>query len=137
MNTRILVADDFEPWRRFVASLILLQQPRWRIVGEVSDGAETVKKAEELRPDLILLDISLPNQNGIEVARRIGQVVPDSKVLFLSAFDSLEIVEEARRTGAHGYVVKLDAARELVWAAKTVFRNQRFVSSKLKGLVVV
>jgi DNA-binding NarL/FixJ family response regulator len=137
LNKRILVADDFEPWRRFVSSLIFMEKHKWRIVGEGCDGIETVKKAEELRPDLVLLDIHLPNLNGLEAARQILQIVPDSKVLFLSGFDSLEMVEAALKTGAHGYVVKLDAARELIRGVESVFRGERFVCSRFKGRIPV
>jgi DNA-binding NarL/FixJ family response regulator len=137
MTTRILVADDYEPWRRFVASLVLFGQPQWRIVGEASDGAEIVRKAKELQPDLVLLDIRMPEINGFEAARQIVKIVPGAKILFLSGFDSPEMVEEAMRTGAHGYVVKLDAVRELVCAVESVFRGERFVSKRFKGCIAV
>ena len=133
MNIRFLVADDFSPWRRFVSSLILPKMPEWHIVCEVSDGIEAVTKAQELKPDIILLDIGLPGLNGIEAARQIGKIASDSKILFLSAFDSPEVVEEALNTGASGYVAKLDAASELVWAVEAAFQGKRFVSSRLKG----
>ena len=83
MTTRILVADDYEPWRRFVASLVLFGQPQWRIVGEASDGAEIVRKAKELQPDLVLLDIRMPEMNGFEAARQIVKIVPGAKNSFL------------------------------------------------------
>jgi DNA-binding NarL/FixJ family response regulator len=137
MTTRILVADDYEPWRRFVASLVLFGQPQWRIVGEASDGAEIVRKAKELQPDLVLLDIRMPEINGFEAARQIVKIVPGAKILFLSGFDSPEMVEEAMRTVAHGYVVKLDAVRELVCAVESVFRGERFVSKRFKGCIAV
>lgn len=137
MTTRILVADDYEPWRRFVASLVLFGQPQWRIVAEASDGAEIVRKAKELHPDLVLLDIRMPEMNGFEAARQIVKIVPGAKILFLSGFDSPEMVEEAMRTGAHGYVVKLDAVRELVCAVESVFRGERFVSKRFKGCIAV
>ena len=133
MNIRILVADDFVPWRRFVSSLILPKMPGWHIVCEASDGEEAIKKTEEFRPDMILLDIGLPKLNGIDAARQISKIAPESKILFLSAFDSQEIVEEALKTGASGYVVKLDAASELVGAMEAVFHGKQFVSSRLKG----
>jgi len=131
VNIRILVADDSAPWRRFVSSLILPERPEWHIVCEVSDGLEAVKKAEELRPDLILMDIGLPKLSGIDAARRISKIVSNLKILFLSAFDSLEIVQEALNTGASGYVVKLEAASELIGAVEAVFQGKRFISSGL------
>jgi len=133
VNIRILVADDFVPWRRFVSSVILPKKPGWHIVCEVSDGEEAIKKAEEFKPDLILMDIGLPKLNGIDAARQISKIAPESKILFVSAFDSQEVVEEALNTGASGYVVKLDTASELVGAVEAVFHGKQFVSSRLKG----
>jgi DNA-binding NarL/FixJ family response regulator len=133
VNIRILVADDFPIWRRFVSSLVLPKMPEWHIVCEVSDGVEAVTKAKEHKPDIILLDIGLPGLNGIEAARQISRVAPNSKILFLSAFDSPEVVEEALKTGASGYVAKLDAANELIGAVEAIFQGKRFVSSRLKG----
>jgi DNA-binding NarL/FixJ family response regulator len=126
------VVDDFEDWRRFVSS-ILQNEPGWQIVGEASDGLEAVKKAQELKPDLILLDISLPKVNGIEAARQIRKLTPNSAILFLSANDDLDIAREALNAGASGYVVKSDAGSELVSAVKAVFQGKRFVTSRLKG----
>jgi len=133
VKVRILVADDFEPWRRFVSSVILPKKPGWHIVCEASDGEEAIKKAEEFRPDMILLDIGLPKLNGIDAARQISKIAPESKILFLSAFDSQEVVEEALNTGASGYVVKLDAASELLEAMEAAFHGKQFVSRRLKG----
>jgi DNA-binding NarL/FixJ family response regulator len=93
---------------------------------------EAVEKAGDLRPELILLDIGLPKLDGIEAARQIRQIASNSKILFLSGFDSLEVVEEALNTGANGYVLKLDAARELIEAVEAVFQGERFISRRLK-----
>lgn len=132
---RILVVDDFPPWLRFVSSIVA-RQPGWQIVCEVSDGLEAVKKAEELQPDVAVLDIGLPELNGIEAARQIRKSVPNLKILFSSAFDSLDVVEEALNTGASGYVVKVDAESELIRAVEAVLQGKRFVSSALKGRIV-
>jgi DNA-binding NarL/FixJ family response regulator len=102
------VVDDYEPFRRFVCST-LRKRPALQIVGETSDGLEAVQKAEELQPDLILLDIGLPTISGIEAARRIREVSPASKILFVSENRSADIAEEALSTGAGGYVVKIPA----------------------------
>lgn len=106
--------------------------PEWHIVCEVSDGVEAVLKAQELKPDIILMDIGLPGLNGIEAARQISKVASNSKILFLSAFDSPEVVQEALNTGAGGYVAKLDAASELTAAVEAVFQGKQFVSSGLR-----
>jgi len=132
MRSSILVADDFEGWRRQVRSL-LRARPEWQVIAEASDGLEAVQKAEELKPDLILLDIGLPKLNGIEGARRIRQLSPRSKIVFLSLYNSLDVVQAALGTGALGYVLKSDARSELLPAVDAVLRSKQFVSSSLQG----
>src|SRR4030095_7378650 len=97
----VLVVDDDEPWRRHVCS-VLRSSPRWRVAGEASDGLEAVQQATALQPDLILLDIGLPKQNGIQAARRILEIDPRSKILFLSEYRSWDIAEAALCAGARG-----------------------------------
>jgi DNA-binding NarL/FixJ family response regulator len=126
------VVDDHEPWRRFV-STTLQNQPKLQVIGEALDGLEAVQKAEELQPDLIVLDIGLPSLNGIEAARRTLELSPKSKILFFSENRSWDIAEEALRTGAGGYVVKSDAAGELLPAVEAVLKGKRFVSASLAG----
>jgi len=130
---RVLAIDDYEPWRRFVCSA-LQKCPQLRVIGEVSDGLEAVRKAQELQPDLVLLDIGLPRLNGIEVAHRIRKLSPNSKILFLSETRSSEIAEEALRTGAGGYVVKSEAASELIPAVEAVLQDKQFLSASLAEL---
>ena len=126
----VLIVDDYEPWRRFLR-LTLAVREQLQIIAEVSDGPEAIQKAEELQPDLILLDIGLPTLNGIETARRIREVSPNSKILFVSENLSQDIAREALSTGAGGYVVKSDAARELLNAIQTVLEGKCFVSARL------
>jgi DNA-binding NarL/FixJ family response regulator len=128
---RVLVVDDFENWRRQVHSL-LQARPAWQVIAEASDGSEAVQKAEELKPDLIVLDVGLPNLNGIEAARQIRQRSPSSKIVFLSLNKDLNLVRAALGTGAQGYVLKTDARRELLPAMDAVLRGKQFVSSSLK-----
>jgi len=129
---RVLIVDDYEPWRRYFSTAIQ-KQPELQAIGEVSDGLEAVQKAQELQPDLILLDIGLPSLNGLEVARRIRKVSPASKILFVSEDRSADIAEEALRTGANGYLVKSYAGSELLPAVKAVLEGKRFVSANLSG----
>jgi DNA-binding NarL/FixJ family response regulator len=133
---RILVVDDYEPWSRYI-STTLQKQPELEVSGQVSDGLQAVQQAHELQPDLILLDIGLPTINGIEAARRIRKVSPSSKILFVSENRALEIAEEALNTGAGGYVLKSDAATELLPAIKAVLEGKRFVSASLAAHFLV
>jgi DNA-binding NarL/FixJ family response regulator len=127
---RVLVVDDYEPVRR-VVRLILEVRDDLQIVGEASDGLEAVQKAQELRPDLILLDIDLPRLNGIQAARRLRDLVPRAKVLFLSVESSSDVVREALNVGAVGYIYKLHTASELLPAIEMVLSGKQFVSSHL------
>jgi DNA-binding NarL/FixJ family response regulator len=103
----------------------------------VADGLEAVQQAQELQPDLILLDIGLPTLHGIEAARRIREVSPASKILFVSENRSADIAEEALSTGACGYVIKSDAERELLPAIEAILAGKRFVSASLAGHFLV
>jgi DNA-binding NarL/FixJ family response regulator len=132
MATRILVVDDYEPFRRAVRFVFKLREDL-QIVGEASTGLEAVQKAKELQPDLILLDLDLPILNGMQVARRLRDAVPRSKVLILSIESSGDIVEQALSAGAMGYVYKLYLTSELLPAVEAVLRNQRFVSKEFKS----
>jgi DNA-binding NarL/FixJ family response regulator len=131
-SIRILITDDYEDWRRQVRSL-LQARPAWQVIAEASDGLEAVEKAQGLKPDLILLDIGLPKLNGIEAARRIQQLSPSSKIIFLSQNNDLDIVRAALGTGARGYVRKTDVKKELIPAMDAVLRGEQFASSSLKG----
>ncbi len=104
-TVRVLVVDDFEPFRRFVCST-LVKRRDLQVIGEALDGLEAVRKAEELKPDLVVLDIGLPTLNGIEVARRIRKLCPECKILFMSQGTSADVAQEAFNLGALGYVVK-------------------------------
>jgi DNA-binding NarL/FixJ family response regulator len=124
---RILVVDDFEPWRHLV-SLMLQNKSELQVVGEASDGSEAVQKAVELKPDLILLDIGLPTLSGIDAARQIRKLVPESRIIFLSQEDSTEMVKVALGLGASGYVVKANVKSELLPAVEAVLSGKTFVS---------
>ena len=130
VGLHVLVVDDYEPFRRFVCST-LSNQPGLRVISEASDGLEAVKEAQDLRPDLILLDLGLPTLNGIEAARRISSLSYGAKILFVSQQSSPDLVRAAFDVGALGYVLKSDAAHELLRAVEAVLRGQVYVSSGL------
>ena len=129
---RALVVDDYEPFRRFVCSTFR-EMRDIQLIGEASDGLEAIRKAEELKPDLIVLDIGLPTVSGIEVARRIRKIRPDCKILFLSQESSADVAQAAFSLGAVGYVVKAHAGSELSPALEAVCMGRYFVSKGLSG----
>jgi len=131
-SVRVVVVEDHEQFRRFIYST-LAKAPELQVVDMASDGLAALQKAEELQPDLILLDIGLPKLNGIEAARRIRKLSPKSKILFVSQESSADIVREALGTGASGYVVKSDAGSELLEAVSAVLRGDQFVGKRFAG----
>ena len=126
-----LIVEDFAQFRRY-AVLTLQQRADFQAVYQAEDGLEGVRSAQELRPDLVLLDIGLPGLNGIEAARQIRKVSPNSKILFLTQESSAEIVQEAFSLGAQGYLLKSDMDSELLLAIDAILQGERFVSSGLR-----
>jgi len=131
-SVRVLVVEDYEPFRRFIRST-LGKRTELQVICEVSDGLEAVQKAEELQPDLILLDVGLPTLNGMAAARLIRELCLESKILFVSQESSTDVAQEALRLGALGYVVKAQAGIELLAAVEAVCQGRRFVSPGLVG----
>jgi DNA-binding NarL/FixJ family response regulator len=129
-SVEILVVDDHSVVRRAICSL-LSSDPILNVICQTADGEQAVQKAQELQPDVILLDISLPGISGIEAARRIRRVSPKSQIIFLSQHDSLQMVKDALDVGGHGYVAKIDAGLELLKAIRTVREGKRFVSQRI------
>ena len=128
---KVLAVDDHEKFRRQVC-LILRQNAELQVIAEASDGLEAVQKAEELQPDLILLDIGLPKLSGIEAAKRIRKLTPHSRILFLSQESSSDVVREALNLGALGYVRKPCAQTELLPAIESILAGRQFVGSGLE-----
>ena len=130
---RILIADNFEPWRRYVSST-LQKDESLQIVGMASSGLEAVRKAIELKPDLVLLSIGLfPQTNGIEAATRIIKAVPGMKLLFATQIIDPDVMTGAFSNGAHGYILKMDAERELLPAIRAIRRGEKFIGGGMKS----
>jgi len=128
---KVLVVEDSEPFGRFVCSTVEART-ELQVISQASDGLEAVQKAEELQPDVILLDIGLPKLNGIEAARRIRRVAPDARILFVSQESSPDIIEETFRVGGQGYIHKSSAHADLFPALEAVLKDERFVSGHLE-----
>jgi DNA-binding NarL/FixJ family response regulator len=124
----ILLVDDFKPYRDFVTSLVA-DSPDLRIVGEASDGLEAIERAQQLKPDMVLMDMGLPKLNGLTAARRICESAPSAKIVFLTQETSAEVVKEALSLGAWGYIVKKDAGTDLLAGLEAILQGERFVSS--------
>jgi len=128
----ILLVDDVESWRLSISS-ILQAEPSFEIVLEISDGMKAVQAAKILQPDVVLLDVGLPGLNGIQAGEWIRTVAPFAKIVFVTIERDPDVVEAAWRLGAWGYVLKSDAARELVAAIWSAVRREKFLSSSLDG----
>jgi two-component system response regulator DevR len=129
-SIRIMVVDDHEVARRGIRS-VLARDPELDVVCEAASGEEAVQKAQKLRPDIILLDISLPRTGGIQTATNIRAVSPESRTIFVSQHDSVQIAKDALGVGAYGYVVKSDAGQDLLAAIATARDGRTFVSRTL------
>ena len=134
-NLRILIADDHGLVRRG-ARAVLCSRRRWRVVGEAANGREAVKKAIELKPDVAVVDISMPELDGVEVARQIREAVPDTKVLMLTMHESDQMVRRALEAGARGYLLKSDLTECLAKAVDAVSKGKRFLTPKVSEIVL-
>lgn len=127
-NLRILIADDHDIVRRGIRSLIEAR-PEWKVCDEAHSGREAVAKAEEKKPDIVILDISMPELNGLEAARRIRKVSPNSEILILSVHYSDQLIKEILDVGVRGFIVKSDSDRDLVVAVETLANHKPFFTS--------
>jgi DNA-binding NarL/FixJ family response regulator len=135
MAFRIVVADDHEVVRRGLCAL-LRNQPDWEVCGEASDGREAVEKVLALKPAVVILDIGMPNLNGLEATRQILKANPGVKVLILTLHDSDQVVQEVLDAGARGFLLKTDAARDLVAAVDALRRDKIYFTPKVAAMVL-
>lgn len=132
---RILIADDHEVVRKGLVAL-LQQQLDWQVCGEAGDGRDAVEKAQQLRPDVVILDIGMPSLNGLEATRQILKTNPHARILILTLHDSDQVVRDVLNAGARGFLLKSDAARDLVAAVEALRRDKTYFTSKVASMVL-
>jgi len=135
MPLRILLADDHEIVRRGLCAL-LRAQPDWDVCGEASNGREAVEKTMQLQPEVVILDVGMPSLNGLEATRQILKANPQVKVLILTLHDSDQVVQEVLNAGARGFILKSDAARDLVAAVDALRRGKIYFTPKVASMVL-
>jgi DNA-binding NarL/FixJ family response regulator len=135
MKLRILLADDHEIVRRGLSTL-LQKHEGWEICGEATNGREAVEKAKELKPDVVIIDIGMPNLNGLDATRRLLQHDPNFKVIVLTVTDADQVIREALDAGARGFVLKSDAARDLVSAVEAIQSKRMFFTPRVNDLLL-
>jgi DNA-binding NarL/FixJ family response regulator len=135
MKLRILIADDHEVVRRGLCALLQAHEG-WEICAEAKDGREAIEKATQLKPDIVILDVGMPNLNGLAATRQLTQYDPHCKVIVLTITDSDQVIREALDAGARGFVLKSDAARDLVSAVEALQRNRMFFTSRVNDMVL-
>jgi DNA-binding NarL/FixJ family response regulator len=132
---RILIADDHEIVRRGLRAL-LETRPDWEVVGEAVTGRQAVEEARRLVPDVVIMDITMPEMNGLEATRQVRKEVPEIEVLVLSVHDSEQLVREVLEAGARGYVLKSDAGRDLVAAVESMCQHKPFFTAKVSEMML-
>jgi DNA-binding NarL/FixJ family response regulator len=131
----VLIADDHEVVRRGLRALIQ-EQPGWQVVAEVANGRDAVAKAEEFKPDVAILDISMPSLNGLDATRQIVKLSPSTKVLILSIHESDQLIHKLVGVGARGYILKADAGRDFIAGVKALLANKTFFTPRVAQKVM-
>ena len=134
-RTRILIADDFPLFRKGVREF-LETKPGYEVVGEAATGREALVKAKQLKPHVVILDISMPDLNGLEATREILRAVPGAEVIILTLHESEDLVHKVLDAGARGYVLKSDAEPTLLEAIEAVRQHKAFFASKVAAMVL-
>lgn len=132
---RILIADDHEIVREGLRT-ILERQPGWSVCGEASSGREAVSEAIRLQPDVTVMDISMPELNGLDATQRIIEKIPGARILIISAHDSERLVRQMLSSGARGYMLKTDAGRDLTTAVETIAKGRLFFTASASNVVL-
>jgi DNA-binding NarL/FixJ family response regulator len=135
MSFRIFIADDHEVVRRGIRAL-LEGHPGWEVCGEARDGRDAVARVTELKPDLVLLDVGMPNLNGLDAARQILHTLPGTRILILTVHESEAVIREVLEVGARGFLLKSDAGRDLVSAVEALQRRSTFFTSHVAEMVL-
>jgi two-component system response regulator NreC len=134
-KVRLLIADDHKIFRQGIIKL-LEEEPDLQVVGEAADGREVVKKATDLKPDVILMDIAMANLNGLEATKQIKKVLPESKIIMLTMHKNEEYVLQSFQAGASGYILKEGAVEELVSAIRSIHADKSFLSPTVSKTLV-
>jgi DNA-binding NarL/FixJ family response regulator len=134
-DLRILIADDHEVARKGIRSL-LETHPGWQVCGEARDGREAVALAGQLKPEVLLLDIGMPNLNGLDAARQILTILPDARIMILTVHDSDQVVREVLAAGARGFLLKSDTGRDLLAAVEALQHRRTFFTSKVAQMML-
>ncbi len=132
---RLLVADDHKIFRQGITKL-LEQEPDLQVVGEAADGREAVKKATELKPDLVLMDIAMANLNGLEATKQIKKVLPETKIIMVTMHKNEEYILQSFQAGGSGYILKEGAVEELVNAIRSIYQDKSFLSPTISKTLI-
>src|ERR1700687_5607353 len=135
MKLRILIADDHEVVRHGLCRL-LEARDGWEVCGEAKDGREAVEKAKQVKPDVVILDVGMPNLNGLAATRQLTQHNPNQKVIVLTIADFYQVIRDALDAGARGFVLKSDAARDLISAVEALQHNRMFFTPRVNDMVL-